>query len=59
VAVENGVFQGFGYFDPEVAGNDIANVKAAIHSREDNQDVRRIIINYLRKNTEDRVIRAV
>jgi len=59
VAVENGVFQGFGYFNPELAGNDIVNVKAAIQLREDNQDVRRIIINYLRKNTEDKVIRGV
>jgi len=41
-----------------LAGNDIANLKAAIQLREDNQDVRRIIINYLRKNSEDRVIRG-
>lgn len=57
VSVENGVFQGFGYFNPELAGNDISNVKAAVQLREDNQDVRRIIISYLRKNPQDRVIR--
>jgi DNA polymerase-3 subunit epsilon len=57
VAVENGMFKGFGYFDPEFTGNTPEQIKAAVQSREDNQDVRRIILRYLRQSKEDVVIR--
>jgi DNA polymerase-3 subunit epsilon len=53
VAVENGVFKGFGYFDPDFTGDSAEQIKAALQSKEDNQDVRRIIIRYLKQNHED------
>jgi DNA polymerase-3 subunit epsilon len=53
VAVENGVFKGFGYFDPDITGDSAEQIKAALQSKEDNQDVRRIIIRYLKQNKGD------
>jgi DNA polymerase-3 subunit epsilon len=53
VAVENGVFKGFGYFEPEFAGDSVEQIKTAVQSKDGNQDARRIIIRYLRQNNGD------
>lgn len=57
VAIEKGVFKGFGYFQPQMVGEEAAQIREAVQTGEDNQDVRRIIIGYLRKNKEDLVVR--
>jgi DNA polymerase-3 subunit epsilon len=56
VLVENGVFLGYGFFTGEVVMQDPVEFKDYIQYRSDNQDVQRIINQYLRKNKRDVVI---
>lgn len=57
VDVEKGVYRGFGFFEPALAGDDIAALKSAVQFREDNQDVRRIIRRYLKSHPGERIVR--
>lgn len=56
VDVEKGIYRGFGFFEPAMAGDDIAALKAAVQFREDNQDVRRIIRRYLHGHPGERIV---
>ncbi len=56
VGVEKGIYRGFGFFEPAMAGDDIAALKSAVQFREDNQDVRRIIRRYLKSHPGERIV---
>lgn len=50
IQVENGQYIGYGFFDPVITGSDNHAIRAAVKPYRNNQDVRRIILGYLRKN---------
>ena len=56
VLVENGVFKGFGFVEPEMAITHIDKVKDHVQYYPDNQDIQRILAMYLRQKHKDRVI---
>ncbi len=49
VQIENGVYKGFGYFEPELTSNNIQEIISCINPFHDNPDVKRIILNYYNK----------
>ena len=56
VLVEGGVYQGFGYLELPLKKAALPYFRRAIIPRGDNQDIRRIINGYLKKNQSDEVI---
>ncbi len=50
VLVENGSYQGFGYYDPQQTPDHINAIRDYIHSYPDNRDTQQIIQKYLRRN---------
>ena len=56
VLVENGVYKGYGFFSGEVVMTDPVEFRDYIQYYNDNQDIQRIINQYLRKNKRDVVI---
>ncbi|MDB4286287.1 exonuclease domain-containing protein [bacterium] len=57
VWVKNGIYQGFGYFNPEYSGQNIEEIIAAVKFRPETPDVRQIIQGYIRKHPKE--VRAV
>lgn len=55
VLVENGVYQGLGYGDREIA-DDVSLIKDVIENQRDNRDVHRILRNYLAEKTVEKII---
>ena len=53
VAVERGIYQGFGYFDPEFVGEELADIRAAVIPKAETPDVRQIIQGYVRKHPRE------
>lgn len=51
VKVENGKYQGFGYIQSEISGNDNLALHDCIKTGQDNREVRQIINTYLKKNS--------
>ncbi|OEK04502.1 exonuclease domain-containing protein [Roseivirga misakiensis] len=49
VLVEEGLYRGFGFFDEELTGNSLDDVKNLVKSYPDNPDVHRIINQYVDK----------
>lgn len=56
VSIENGLYKGFGFYAPKHTGDDPTEIKKAIIQKPENQDVRRIINGFLRKNARDSLI---
>jgi len=56
IAVENGHYLGFGYFAPELTGEDPALIRSCVKHQPDNPDVQRILQTYLRSSHRDRVL---
>lgn len=54
--VENGIYQGFGFFDPNVMDESIEALKNCVDFYYDNPDVRSIIRSWLRKKKKRRLI---
>lgn len=50
VAVERGIYQGFGYFEPDFVGGDLEEIRAAVVPKDETPDVRQIIQGYVRKH---------
>jgi len=58
VWVENNAYEGFGYFHPEIVGDDTGKMKEAVKIYPDNPEARRIIKRWLRKKRKsDAVIK--
>jgi len=57
IAVESGIYKGFGYVDVENTYLQIDDMKSCIKKASDNQDVRHIIQNWIRKNRHIKIIR--
>lgn len=57
ICVEKGTYKGFGFFDWEVYGENMDDIKSCIKPYAHNRDIQKIICGYLRKNVEDRLIR--
>jgi len=51
IQVQNGRYVGFGYTEPELAGQDPESLLACVEPYPDNRDVRRILYGFLRRNT--------
>lgn len=56
VWIENHVYRGYGYFEPEYIENDIESLKEAVQPQEDDPDIHRIIRAWLDKKTNDEII---
>lgn len=57
VMVENGVYRGFGFAThARVINEDVRQLRACISPREDNQDVRRIIRQYVNQHKNARIL---
>ncbi len=57
VCVESGIYKGFGYFDPEAMGDDLAGLRGCVKFYAHNRDIQKIICGHLRKNQKDRLLR--
>jgi DNA polymerase-3 subunit epsilon len=57
VCVEGGIYKGFGYFDPEAMGDDLAGLRGCVKFYAHNRDIQKIICGHLRKNQKDRLVR--
>lgn len=56
VHVENGKYQGFGFFDPEFTSHDTESLRDVIRFRQDNRDVQRILQYHLRTSNRDIIL---
>jgi len=56
VSVENGIYLGFGFFNPDFVTPHAENLKEVISVRQDNRDVHRIIHRHLLQNKQDRIL---
>jgi DNA polymerase-3 subunit epsilon len=56
VALENGHYLGYGYYDPERDGEDPARLRERVLHQPDNPDVQRILQTWLRGRHEERVL---
>ncbi len=56
IQIENGKYQGFGYFEPKYVNNNIEQLKESVKSYPDNRDVQQIIRGYLHKKKQERII---
>ena len=56
VSVMNGVYQGFGYFDPSFVDDNLDQILECIKPYNDNRDVQTIIRGYLKKEKAEKVI---
>ncbi len=56
VQIEEGKYIGFGFIEPEFAGQSIEALKDAVVSRQDNRDVHRIIRYHLSQKTKDVIV---
>ncbi len=56
VNVENGKYQGFGFFNPEYVTSDVETLKEIVSTKQDNRDVHRIIRRHLLQNKQDRIL---
>lgn len=57
VCVESGIYKGFGYFEPDAAGEDLASLRGCVKFYAHNRDIQKIICGHLRKNQKDRLLR--
>lgn len=56
IGLENGHYLGYGFFQPDMIGEDPAQIRDCIRTQPDNPDVQRILYSYLRSNHKDRVL---
>ena len=56
IAVENGHYLGYGFFAPELTGEDPELIRSCIKTQPDNPDVQRILQSYLRSEHRDKVL---
>jgi DNA polymerase-3 subunit epsilon len=56
VWIENHVYKGYGYFEPEYIENDIESLKEMVQLQNDDPDIHRIIRSWLSKKTKDEII---
>jgi DNA polymerase-3 subunit epsilon len=56
VWVEDNVYRGFGFFEPEYIENDIESLKEVVQQQYDDPDIHRIIRSWLGKKTKDEII---
>ncbi len=57
VWIQDGVYKGFGYFDPKYVDNGVESLQACVKKFEDDPDIHRIIRAWLRKKKNAEVIR--
>jgi DNA polymerase-3 subunit epsilon len=57
VCVESGIYKGFGYFEPESVGDQVADLRSCVKYYAHNRDIQKIICGHLRKNQKDRLLR--
>ncbi len=57
VCVESGIYKGFGYFEPESVGDQVADLRSCVKYYAHNRDIQKIICGHLRKNQKDRLVR--
>jgi len=57
ILVENGRYIGFGWFDPEYAGNDLTSIRECIRPYTDNRDTQQIIRSHLKNKKIHKLIR--
>ncbi len=56
IHIENGKYQGFGYFKPEYTSSNINLIKDSVKSYTDNRDVQQIIRGYMNKKKQEKII---
>lgn len=57
VWVQDGIYRGFGYFDPQYSGRDPQAIIDCIKEEQDNPDVQRIIRRWLRKKKNAEILK--
>lgn len=57
VFIENGHYKGFGFIDTSMSVQSREEILYHIDLYDDNKDIRQIIINYLKKNKTDKIIK--
>jgi DNA polymerase-3 subunit epsilon len=57
VCVENGNYQGFGFFRPDDTANNIDHIKECVKPYSDNRDIQTIIRGYLRNEKAEMIIK--
>ena len=50
VLIANGEYKGYGYFSPEIIGNNVEVLKSVIKRQTETPDVRKVILQYMKKN---------